>query len=89
MTDRGYNVDWIGNGDIMIHNDDNEIILSLDEYPDQYKMCIDKAIYVKHLTYEGNKLIISDSFSYLGEYDIIDDTIYLYPHSLDRLSSYL
>ena len=89
LTNHGFNVDWIGTGDIRIYDNDQEFILCLDEYPGQYKMYIDKSIGMKHLVYEENRIIISDSFDYLGEYDIVDETVYLYPNALERLSSYL
>ena len=85
----GFNVTW-DNGSINISYNDNEYDLKLDDFPGNIKMLTDKSMYCYHPVIVDDKwLDLDESITYLGQYEMIDDRVYVYPETFDNIIEYL
>lgn len=85
----GFNVDW-DNGKINISYNGEEYDFELDDFPGNIKMLTDTSIYVYHpVVVDDRWLDLDKSITYLGQYEMIDDTVYVYPETFDNLIEYL
>lgn len=86
----GITVEW-DNGRITISYDGEEQELHLDNFPDTVKIFVDKSIYAYHPIDEISidMLNLDNSFSYFGQYEMINDSIYLYPKTFSAFIEYM
>lgn len=82
------NIEW-ENGTIVIKDDTSIIKLSLDNFPGKIRMFTSASIYAEHPVYEDEFVVRDESYTYLGEYEMINDHVYLYPYTLFEIIDYL
>lgn len=85
----GFSVCW-DNGIIDISYNDTEYDFRLDNFPNNIKMLTDTSLYVYHpVVVDDRWLDLDKSITYLGQYEMIDDTVYVYPKTFNNLIEYL
>ena len=85
----GIPIEW-DNGKIKISYNDQQYDLRLDNFPDTTKMLVDKSIYAWHpVARDENFVDLDKSFTYFGQYEMINDSVYLYPKTFADFISYI
>ena len=91
----GMSVKWT-DGQIFIEGKDESYILCLDNFSNNSeikRMLVDKSVYVQEKHIDKNKDDVSydteKEYTYLGQYIMIEDTVYLYPQTYKRINEYL
>lgn len=91
----GLTVNW-NNGQIFIEGKKTSLVLCLDNFSNNSeirRMFIDKSIYAQHSVIneneEGIYYDLEKSYTYFGQYVIIQDTVYLYPKTYERIDEYI
>lgn len=82
------NVEW-ENGSIVIKDDTSYIKLCLDNFPEKRRMFTSASVYAEHLVWEDDWIVKDESYTHLGEYEMINEYVYLYPYTLFNLIDYL
>lgn len=85
----GIPIEW-DNGKIKISYNDQQYDLRLDNFPDTTKMLVDKSIYAWHpVARDENFVDLDKSFTCFGQYEMVNDSVYLYPKTFADFISYV
>lgn len=81
----GADVEW-NNGIVKITYNGAYYELKLDDFPKSIKMLTDNSIYMYHPVVDDfDGLILAESIEYFGQYEMINNRIYLYPITFEKL----
>ena len=88
-----YNIDlqWDNGRITLTKSNGDEYIVCLDRFPPNLRMYCDKSMYIEHIQYDSWGYIIpyEASFDILGQYEIIDENLYITPSTYQFLLSEL
>lgn len=80
-------IEW-ENGSIIVKDEKSSVKLCLDNFPAKTRMFTSPAIYAEHLVWENEWIVKDKSYTYLGEYEMINEHVYLYPYTLLKIIDY-
>lgn len=85
----GISLEW-DNGIITFTYDGEIHELHLDNFANHTKMLVDKSVYEWHPVPRNDMFVDLDkSFTYFGQYEMINDSVYIYPKTLSKFTNYV
>ncbi len=91
MRKNDIDIQWNNGRMTLTKSTGKEYTICLDDFAPNLRFYCDKGMYEEHIVYDSLGYIIpyGDSFSTLGQYEIIDGTLYIYPLTYQFLLSSL
>ena len=85
----GIPIEW-NDGEIRISFNGQTHDLRLDNFPDKITMLVEKSLYAWHPVAMNEMFVdIDKSFTCFGQYEMIHDSVYLYPKTFENFINYI